>query len=123
MQLDAYQRWLCEQQWQGYRLDEIMQDTVPLHPRDENVDRLNYIGALRSLFILTNGLAGETGETLEHFKKWIRDGKFDRVKAALELGDILAYLTWLTATLGYTLEDIAGLNHDKLVARGKKEGS
>ena len=123
MNLDVWQAWLCQNQWQGYHLDDIIIDTTPLNRGEEFVDAMNYRGGLRSLFILTTGFAGETGEALEHFKKWIRDGKLDKRAAGLELGDALAYLTWLAKTLGFTLEDLAEMNYDKLVARGKKEGS
>jgi NTP pyrophosphatase (non-canonical NTP hydrolase) len=74
--------------------------------------------ALRSLAIITAGICGEAGEASEHFKKWMRDGRLNKIEAGIELGDTLAYLTWLAKTLGYTLEDIAKLNYDKLTARG-----
>lgn len=123
MRIGEWERWLCEEQWQGYRLDEIIIDTTPLRKGDEWVDELNYRQALRSLFILISGFNGEAGEATEHFKKWIRDGRLDRNAAALELGDVLAYLTWLAHTLGFSLEEIAQRNYDKLVARGKVEAS
>ena len=47
----------------------------------------------------------------------MRDGVLNRTEAGIELSDVLAYLTWLAATPGYTLECIAKMNHDKLVAR------
>jgi len=119
--LPQWEQWLVEEQWQGYRLDEIICDTSKPARSDEWVDLLNQVQALRSLFVLTAGFAGETGEALEHFKKWIRDGVLDKPKAALELGDALAYLTWLTHTLGFSLADLAEMNHAKLTARAKKE--
>lgn len=120
MKLEDYQRWLVDEQWNGYKLDEILADTVPLRPSDEYVDLLNYSGALRSLSIIMAGLCGEAGEASEHFKKWIRDGAINKYEAGIELGDTLAYLTWLAASLGYTLEDLATMNHAKLTARGRK---
>lgn len=120
MKLADWERWLVDEQWDGYRLDEIIFDTQPQAQGDEFVDLMNYAGALRSLFILVSGLGGEQGEATEHFKKWVRDGKLDKVEAATELGDVLAYLTWLTHALGLTLDDVAKLNYDKLIARGRK---
>lgn len=114
MKLDAYEEWLCGDRWDGHPLDEIILDTTPLTARDEYVDAINYKDGLRSLFILSSGLCGEAGEASEHFKKWIRDGKLNRVAAGIELGDVLAYLTWLAKTLGYSLEDIAEMNYEKL---------
>jgi NTP pyrophosphatase (non-canonical NTP hydrolase) len=122
MKINDWERWLVEEQWRGYRLDEIMFD-APQPTGTNFVDWMNAYQALRSLFILTTGFNGEAGETVEHFKKYIRDGIIDRNKAALELGDRLAYLTWLASTLGFTLEQIAELNYTKLMARGKKEAS
>ena len=110
MNLRAYQEWLVNEQWNGYPLRLILDDAVAPG------SRLSY-RALKSLYILTNGIGGEVGEAKEHFKKWVRDGRMNRTEAGIELGDVLAYLTWLTATLGYTLEDIAKMNHDKLAAR------
>ena len=121
MNLQQWQAWLCDEQWQGYKLDEIIIDTRKLTRTDEWIDMVNHIQALRSLFVLNVGFGGETGEALEHFKKWVRDGELDNRKAGLELGDALAYLTWLAKTLGYTLEDLAQMNYDKLTARVKKE--
>lgn len=106
MEMQAYQKWLVEEQWQGYPLGRILRNVHDTH------------GALASLAIITTGLCGEAGEASEHFKKWIRDNVLDRKEAATELGDVLAYLTWQAKSLGYSLEDIAQLNYDKLIARG-----
>lgn len=110
MNLRAYQEWLVNEQWNGYPLRLILDDAVAPG------SGLSY-RALKSLFILTSGFNGEGGEAVEHFKKWVRDGRINKTEAGIELGDVLAYLTWLAATLGYSLEDIAKMNHDKLVAR------
>jgi NTP pyrophosphatase (non-canonical NTP hydrolase) len=114
--LRDYEIWLCEQQWNGYPLSRMLCDALP-QTRDD--DHRAY-DALRSLTIITNGLGGESGEATEHFKKLVRDGAIDKIKAGIELGDVLAYMTWLAATLGFTLEDIAQLNFEKLTARGRK---
>lgn len=45
------------------------------------------------LAVLALGLAGETGEAIEHIKKFIRDGKLDKDALSKELGDLLAYLS------------------------------
>lgn len=72
------------------------------------------------------GLAGETGEFIEKVKKRIRDGVFDPKLAALELGDVLWYLSQLASDLGFTLEEVARMNLKKLAdrkARGVIHGS
>ena len=117
MKLDAYQRWLCDEQWNGYSLEHMVAD-AHLKSTGIGVSGDSY-RALRSLSVITAGICGEAGEVSEHFKKWIRDGVLDKREAAIELGDVLAYLTWLGASIGYSLEDIAALNCEKLTLRGK----
>ncbi|MDO4511057.1 MAG: nucleoside triphosphate pyrophosphohydrolase family protein [Bacteroidales bacterium] len=71
------------------------------------------------------GLAGETGEVAEKVKKVIRDhgGHFSdeaKVEIAKELGDVLWYLAATAADLGFTLEEIAQLNLQKLASRTQR---
>lgn len=113
MNLDIYQNWLVNEQWNGYPLGDVLADA-------QHADPDFAYPALRSLSIIMAGLCGEAGEASEHFKKWIRDGAINKYEAGIELGDTLAYLTWLAASLGYTLEDLATMNHAKLTARGRK---
>lgn len=63
------------------------------------------------------GLCGESGEYAEKVKKWIRDGNFDKRLAALELGDVLWYVTCSAMELGLNLSDIAQMNIEKLQSR------
>lgn len=53
------------------------------------------------------GLASEAGEYAGKIKKGIRDGTFDDVAAAAELGDCLWYIATSAHELGYTLDEIA----------------
>jgi NTP pyrophosphatase (non-canonical NTP hydrolase) len=64
-------------------------------------------------------LAGEVGELSSLFAKGIRDGrKFDfDLNVKKELGDILYHVAMLAADHGYTLEEIARGNVEKLSAR------
>lgn len=70
---------------------------------------------------LTMGLAGESGEFVDQIKKVLFHGhRFTRdvkKKAAAELGDLLWYLACTADALGYTLEDVAKMNLDKLGTR------
>lgn len=73
------------------------------------------------------GLTGEAGEVAEKYKKCIRDGVtslFDaRDKSeeiAKELGDVLWYVAAIAGDMGYTLEEIATMNIDKLQDRAKR---
>lgn len=77
------------------------------------------------------GLAGETGEVMEHIKKTIRDNNRqlteDRRHAlAKELGDVLWYIANLAEDAGLSLADIARQNIEKVnsrKARGVQLGS
>lgn len=75
------------------------------------------------------GLSGESGEVADIVKKAIFHGHgFDPThcpeeedgnthKIALELGDILYYISIMSYEMGYTLEDIAQMNIAKLTKR------
>lgn len=69
-------------------------------------------------------LAGEAGEVANEWKKVLRgdygEGDIpDEVirKMVLELGDVLYYVAAAANDLGYTLEDVARLNRQKLIER------
>ena len=79
----------------------------------------------------TLGLVGEAGEVAEKVKKVIRDKKgiFDEESKKgikKELGDVLWYLSNLCNEFGFSLDDVALQNIEKLrlrSARGKISGS
>jgi NTP pyrophosphatase (non-canonical NTP hydrolase) len=77
-------------------------------------------GSNAELSYLTLGLMGEAGEVAEKVKKKIRDGKFDEVEVAKELGDVLWYLTRLSDAIGCDLEWVAMGNVQKLTDRAKR---
>jgi NTP pyrophosphatase (non-canonical NTP hydrolase) len=64
------------------------------------------------------GIAGEGGEVLEHYKKWLFHKKErDFNKIALEIGDVLWYVfLWCEAT-GIPFTDLLSMNVEKLNAR------
>lgn len=73
----------------------------------------------------TLGLVGEAGEVADKIKKVYRDNdrRFDaerRESIARELGDVLWYLANVATDLGYTLEEIATMNHDKIMSRKQR---
>ena len=77
------------------------------------------------------GLTGEAGEVAEKMKKILRDkdGQMtedDKREIAKELGDILWYINSTARYLGFSLEEVAQMNLDKVLsrkARGKTHGS
>lgn len=79
----------------------------------------------------TLGLTGEAGEVADKVKKIIRDNNGQlsdekKLEIAKEIGDVLWYCATLSHDLGFTLEDIAEMNYEKLHSRqlrGKLNGS
>lgn len=64
------------------------------------------------------GLAGESGEVLEHMKKsWVLDRDMDRDKVIEEMGDTFHYLTMLLIKMDITLDDLISNNRIKLYKR------
>ena len=67
---------------------------------------------------LCMGIAGESGELIDYFKKHIFHGHdLDREHVKSELGDILWYLACLADTLEISLDDVSLSNVEKLEAR------
>lgn len=71
------------------------------------------------------GLVGESGEVAEKFKKLIRDKEGvmtseDKKEIVKELGDILWYVNSVSILLGYSLEDVAAANLDKVLSRKER---
>ena len=83
------------------------------------------------LSYVTLGLTGEAGEIANKVKKIYRDNGgviTEDIKNSLakEVGDVLWYVAMLSRELGFSLEDIAQMNIDKLsrrYERGSIQGS
>lgn len=77
------------------------------------------------------GMCGEAGEVADKVKKVLRDNNSEfteekKREIAMEVGDVLWYVATLANDLGYSLEEIAKMNYDKLKSRqmrGKIGGS
>lgn len=66
------------------------------------------------------GLCGEAGEVAEKIKKFLRDAVLDHNALRLELGDVLWYVSAMATEFGWTLEEVAQGNLDKLRARKER---
>lgn len=94
-------------------------------------DDYSYGDITPQLMGMVLGLSDESGEVLGKFKKLLRDKKGvltdeDKKEIAKEIGDILWYVSSVTHLLGYTLDEVAQMNLDKLASRkerGKLSGS
>lgn len=76
------------------------------------------IGTVQELANYALGLNGEAGEVADHIKKGIFHGhEMNRHDLAKELGDCLWYIANLSKVAGFTLEDIAVMNVNKLKKR------
>ena len=74
----------------------------------------------KGMMIPLLGLAGEAGELLTEYKKFLRDGESHtqfRDRFAEELGDLLWYLTTVATKVGLDLADVAARNLDKVERR------
>ncbi len=73
----------------------------------------------------TLGLTGESGEVADKVKKVIRDANQEftpekKREIMKEIGDVLWYCAALSHDLGYTLEEVAQTNVDKLSSRKER---
>ena len=98
---------------------------------EQVLERCFYPGALVYPAL---GLAGEAGECVEKVKKLIRDDEIpadcedvvgivsleDRKAIALELGDVLFYITAIASDIGFDLDEIATMNAEKLRDREER---
>ena len=107
-------------------------DNVNIEEYQEKAESTAVFPEKMGIVYCTLALNGEAGELAEKVKKVIRDddGDFEQPEKleamANELGDVLWYVANLASQLGYTLEEVAQMNLDKLAdrkARGKIKGS
>lgn len=90
--------------------NEYQQETRRTAPKIDDM--------LGCLVNFSMGLSGESGEVTDHIKKVVFQGHdLNREEIAKELGDILWYLARAADTIGYTLEEIAIMNVNKLRKR------
>lgn len=71
------------------------------------------------------GMCGEAGEVADKVKKVIRDNNQNftndrKREIAKEIGDVLWYCATLSHDLGFSLEEVAQMNIDKLASRQRR---
>lgn len=66
------------------------------------------------------GLAGETGEAVEHIKKLYRDGKWNEEDFIKEMGDVIYYWARLLDIKGIPASKVLSVNMEKLNKRKQK---
>ena len=91
---------------------------------ETDFEELQPLSSIKFISILL-GVVGEAGEIAEKFKKIYRDRdaiitEEDKTAIKRELGDILWYVNSLGRHLGFTLEEIAKTNLEKLADRRKR---
>ncbi len=97
------------------KLNSYQQDALEtaIYPKDQ------------AIIYPTLGLCGEAGEVSDKVKKVLRDnnGVFTaekKLELAKELGDVLWYCATLAHDLGYSLDEIAKMNIEKLRSRQQR---
>ncbi len=84
-----------------------------------------YINPHDQLVCTALGLNGEAGEVAEKLKKIIRDKAWviddaDKKEILKELGDVLWYLSVFADSVGWSLEEVAAANLEKLSSRKQR---
>lgn len=75
---------------------------------------------LRNLFIMSAGLAGESGEVLEKIKKYVRDGALDRDALIKEMGDVAYYWARIAKFFNIEPSEVLETNQDKINSRHQR---
>ena len=73
-----------------------------------------------SIAIMGLGLAGESGEVVEHLKKFIRDDNIAREELKKELGDAIYYLARICKQFGFEPSEVIQANVEKLISRRER---
>lgn len=114
-----------------YTLDEYQKQAHSTAIYDKGIAKFNQdqLYTLATLSYALHGLCGESGECAEKLKKFYRSGGCDDVEAnwrelsddlSKELGDVLWYISEAAGILGFSLDDIARQNLEKLRSRQER---
>lgn len=114
--------------------EEFDFDRVPLDMDEYEASVAEYCFYPDALIYPMLGLQGEVGELSEKLKKFFRDNEYDvqmedcvaempaelRFDMARECGDVLFYITAVANDLGYSLDEVAQMNLEKLADRQRR---
>ena len=111
--------------WQMNWLPTQQVDNYQRKAKSFLLDKFTRMGQTELVTYCALGLNEEAGEVAGKIKKSIRDsdGKIDNERlhaVALEIGDVLWYLAILADTLGFSLDEIADMNINKLCSRKER---
>jgi len=95
MPVDDYGDWAAE-------VSGVAAETPP------SLEKLAYLGL---------GLTGEAGESVEHIKKLLRDGRLNEDALADELGDVAYYWACLCRAIGRTPSEVLAESRRKIDAK------
>ena len=80
--------------------------------------RKNDLDSVDCLTLAALGIAGESGEVVDHIKKIVyHDHPIDYDALTKEIGDLMWYVAYLLDTLDIPLDDVLAANIEKLKAR------
>ena len=104
----------------------IVNKTMTLNEYQEEAEVTAVYPEERNIIYPTLGLTGEAGEVADKVKKVMRDKEwtFDdqtKIDIALELGDVMWYVSILARDLGFSLENVAEMNIRKLRSRQSRD--
>jgi NTP pyrophosphatase (non-canonical NTP hydrolase) len=72
------------------------------------------------LSIMGFGLAGESGEVMEHLKKYLRDGTLNEEALKKELGDVVFYWARICRYFGFSPSSVLDAQIEKTKGRKKR---
>jgi NTP pyrophosphatase (non-canonical NTP hydrolase) len=102
------------------KFDEYVSEVMRTQPANHNsgAEAWSKWDAHKELSVYALGLTGESGEVADLIKKHVGHGHdLDGTKILLELGDVLWYVAALANVVGWSLEEVAEANVQKLRKR------
>lgn len=97
--------------------DEYQREANKTIPNDAMFEKNIKLEEIKTMNALM-GLAGETGELIDIYKKvYFQGHSFDKIKVIKEVGDIMWYLNFLCQILDISFEEVMQTNINKLRTR------